>query len=160
MICLQCRRTEFNPWMGKIPWRRGWLSTPVILPGELHGQREEPGGLQSMGENTRNIGLLYRRYIYFAYSYIIYVFLLCILLTQRSILVKITLGCHTRYQFPPGQLERLNSSLPPCKYREQVPDVPAPSGGRGEEGECIGRLETKTQSWDQDLSSNHFPLKF
>ena len=26
-----------------------------------------------------------------------HVFLLCILLTQRSILVKITLGCHTRY---------------------------------------------------------------
>ena len=29
------------------PWRREWLPTPIILPGEFHG--EEPGGLQSMG---------------------------------------------------------------------------------------------------------------
>jgi len=24
---------------GKIPWRREWLSSPVFLPGESHGQR-------------------------------------------------------------------------------------------------------------------------
>ena len=23
----------FNPWVGKIPWRREWQSTPVFLPG-------------------------------------------------------------------------------------------------------------------------------
>ena len=23
---------------GKIPWRREWLPTPVLLPGEFHGQ--------------------------------------------------------------------------------------------------------------------------
>ena len=27
-ICLQCGRPGFNPWVGKIPWRRGWPSTP------------------------------------------------------------------------------------------------------------------------------------
>ena len=40
-ICLQsrrCRRYGFGPWVGKIPWRRKWL-TPVFLPGESHGQR-------------------------------------------------------------------------------------------------------------------------
>ena len=37
--CLQCRRTEFNPWLGKIPWRRKWQPTPVFLPGQFHGQR-------------------------------------------------------------------------------------------------------------------------
>ena len=26
---LQCRRPGFNPWVGKIPWRREWLPTPV-----------------------------------------------------------------------------------------------------------------------------------
>ena len=26
----------FNPWMGKIPWRRAWQSTPVFLSGEIH----------------------------------------------------------------------------------------------------------------------------
>ena len=26
-------------WVGKIPWRREWLPTPVFLPGEFHAQR-------------------------------------------------------------------------------------------------------------------------
>ena len=29
----------FDPWVGKIPWRRAWQPTPVFLPGETHGQR-------------------------------------------------------------------------------------------------------------------------
>ena len=29
----------FNPWVGKIPWRRKWQPTPVLLPGKSHGQR-------------------------------------------------------------------------------------------------------------------------
>ena len=24
----------FDPWVGKIPWRRAWQPTPVLLPGE------------------------------------------------------------------------------------------------------------------------------
>ena len=35
----QCRRGRFNLWVGKIPWRRKWQPTPVILPGKSHGQR-------------------------------------------------------------------------------------------------------------------------
>ena len=31
------------PWVGMIPWRREWLPTPVILPGEFHGQRSLVG---------------------------------------------------------------------------------------------------------------------
>ena len=31
--------TRFNPWVGKIPWRRKRQSTPVFLPGEFDGQR-------------------------------------------------------------------------------------------------------------------------
>ena len=37
--CLQCRRSGFDLWVGKNPWRRKWLPTPVFLPGESHGQR-------------------------------------------------------------------------------------------------------------------------
>ena len=36
-ICLQCRRCTrrgFDPWVGKMPWKRAWQSTPVSLPGE------------------------------------------------------------------------------------------------------------------------------
>ena len=32
--------------------RRGWLPTPVFLPGEFHGWTEEPGELSSMGSQT------------------------------------------------------------------------------------------------------------
>ena len=38
-IYLQCGRPGFNPWVGKISWRREWLPTPVFLPGKSHGQR-------------------------------------------------------------------------------------------------------------------------
>ena len=36
---IQKYRPGFDLWVGKISWRRGWLPTPVFLPGELHGQR-------------------------------------------------------------------------------------------------------------------------
>ena len=36
-ICLQCRRPGFDPWVGKVPWRRERLPTPVFWPGEFHG---------------------------------------------------------------------------------------------------------------------------
>ena len=42
------KRYWFNPWVGKILWRRAWQPTPVILAWRIPGI-EEPGGLQSMG---------------------------------------------------------------------------------------------------------------
>ena len=36
-ICLQGGRPGFNPWVGKIPWRRDQLPAPVFWPGELLG---------------------------------------------------------------------------------------------------------------------------
>ena len=42
-ICLQRRRFRFDPWVGKIPWRREWQPTPRFLPGESHGQRSLEG---------------------------------------------------------------------------------------------------------------------
>ena len=33
----------FDPYVGKIPWRREWQPTPVFLPGESHGQRSLVG---------------------------------------------------------------------------------------------------------------------
>ena len=35
--CQRHRRYGFNPWVGKIPWRRKWQPTPVFLPGKFHG---------------------------------------------------------------------------------------------------------------------------
>ena len=45
-VCLQCGRLGFDPWVGKIPWRRARLPTPVFLPGESPWT-EKPCGLQS-----------------------------------------------------------------------------------------------------------------
>ena len=42
-VCLQCRRPGFDPWVGKILWRRKRQSTPVLLPGKSHGQRSLVG---------------------------------------------------------------------------------------------------------------------
>ena len=55
----QHRRHWSVPWVGKIPWRREWLPTPVFLSVETHSSvlawripgTEEPGGLPSMGSH-------------------------------------------------------------------------------------------------------------
>ena len=41
--CRRQKRCRFDPWVGKIPWRRKWQPTPVFLSGESHGQRSLVG---------------------------------------------------------------------------------------------------------------------
>ena len=43
IICLQWGRPTFNPWVGKIPWRRACQASPVFLPGQACGQRSLEG---------------------------------------------------------------------------------------------------------------------
>ena len=53
----QCRRHKrcgFNPWVGKIPWRKTWQRTPVFLPGESHGQGSLAGS-QRVGHDWSNL---------------------------------------------------------------------------------------------------------
>ena len=38
-IPCQYRGPRFDPWIGKIPWRRKWQHAPAVLPGKSHGQR-------------------------------------------------------------------------------------------------------------------------
>ena len=42
-VCLQCGRPGFNPWVRKIPWRRKWQPTPVLLPVKFYGWRSLVG---------------------------------------------------------------------------------------------------------------------
>ena len=35
---VQRRRWRFDPWVGKIPWRRKWQLTPVFLTRKSHEQ--------------------------------------------------------------------------------------------------------------------------
>ena len=39
----QCRRLGFDPWVGKILWRKKGQPTPIFLPGKPHGQRSLVG---------------------------------------------------------------------------------------------------------------------
>ena len=41
--CRRCKRCRFNLWVRKIPWRRAWQFTPILLPREFHGQRNVVG---------------------------------------------------------------------------------------------------------------------
>ena len=41
--CRRHRRPEFDPWVGKIPWRKKWQPTPVFVPGESRSQRSLVG---------------------------------------------------------------------------------------------------------------------
>ena len=49
---LRIRRHRFNPWLGKIPWRRKRQPTPVFLPGKSHGERSL-GGYSHWGQKSR-----------------------------------------------------------------------------------------------------------
>ena len=46
---------RFDPWVGKIPWRRACQPTPVFLPGESQGQRRlvgySPWGFKELTTN-------------------------------------------------------------------------------------------------------------
>ena len=54
------QETQFDPWVGKIPWRRKWQPTPVSLPGEFHGQRSLVGSSPwSFKESGMTEGLTY-----------------------------------------------------------------------------------------------------
>ena len=40
---MQCGRPRFDPSVGKIPWRRNWQPTPVLLLGDSQGWRSLAG---------------------------------------------------------------------------------------------------------------------
>ena len=37
------KRLGFDPWIGKVLWRKAWQPTPVFLSGKSHGQRNLAG---------------------------------------------------------------------------------------------------------------------
>ena len=41
--CRRPQRRRFDPWVGKIPWRKTWETTSAFLPGKFHGQRSLAG---------------------------------------------------------------------------------------------------------------------
>ena len=59
-ICLQCRRPWFDPWVGKISWRRERLPTPVFRSGEFHVY--SPWGHKEL-DTTERLSLHFTSYI-------------------------------------------------------------------------------------------------
>ena len=41
--CWRCKRHGFDPWTGKIFWRRNWQPAPILLPGKSRAQRSLTG---------------------------------------------------------------------------------------------------------------------
>ena len=64
--CSRHKRHGFDPWVGKIPWRRKWQLTPVFLPGESHGQRIladcSPWG-HRVGHGSTHTHIVYRVFV-------------------------------------------------------------------------------------------------
>ena len=52
-------RPGFNPWVGKIPWRRKMLPTPVFWPREFHGPCSPWGHKES--DTTERLSLFMHR---------------------------------------------------------------------------------------------------
>ena len=55
-IHLQCRRPGFDPWVGKVPWRKEWQPTPVFLPGESHGRGAWRATVHGVAKNRTQLG--------------------------------------------------------------------------------------------------------
>ena len=64
----RCKSHGFNPWVGKILWRREWQRVPVSLPGESHGQRSlvgySPWGHKELDTTKRLLVLLSHTYTF------------------------------------------------------------------------------------------------
>ena len=58
-------RPGFDSWVGKIPWRRKWQSTPALLPGKSHGRRSltgySPGGCKE-SDTTEQINFHFQSF--------------------------------------------------------------------------------------------------
>ena len=52
-----CETPGFDPWVGKLPWRREGLPTPVFWPGEFHGLYSPWGRKES--DTTERLSLTY-----------------------------------------------------------------------------------------------------
>ena len=89
------KRRGFNPWDGKIPWRRAWRPTLIFLPGKFHGQRSlEAYSLWSCKESDKTEHLCTH---YYQFAVYICKFHVCVLSTDTFI--HIHMGIYTGQDF-------------------------------------------------------------
>ena len=65
------QETEFDSWVGKIPWRRKWKPTSVLSPRKFHGWRSlvdySPWGHKE-SDTTEQLHFRFTLYIILAYE--------------------------------------------------------------------------------------------
>ena len=54
----RCKRRWFDPWVGRILWKRAWQHTPVFLPGESCGQRSLADVVRGVTQSWMRLKLL------------------------------------------------------------------------------------------------------
>ena len=69
-ICLQCERPGFNPWVGKIPWRRERLPTPVFWPRDFHGLYSPRGCTESDTTDQLSVSFSWTPGVSICYSHV------------------------------------------------------------------------------------------
>ena len=67
-ICLQFRRPRFDPWVGKIPWRREWLSHTSILAWRIPWTEETWGYSPWHHTESDTIGKL-TNFVFYCFCY-------------------------------------------------------------------------------------------
>ena len=64
--CRRCKGCGFNPWVGKILWRKKWQPTPVFWPGKFHQQRSlvdySPWGHKELDTTEHRFILSYKKH--------------------------------------------------------------------------------------------------
>ena len=67
-VHLQHGRPGFSHWVGKIPWKRAWQSTPAFLPGEFLGWSSlvgySPWGHKESDKTERSTVIILQKELY------------------------------------------------------------------------------------------------
>ena len=68
------KRHDFNPWVGKVSWRREWQPTPIFLPGNFHGQ----GSLVGYGIKSQIRLIMHTQVYVYTNIHSVYICIMCI----------------------------------------------------------------------------------
>ena len=113
-ILLPMQETRDLSLGGSIPWRRKWQHTPVLLPGESHGQQATVHGVTKESDTT--YWLNNNKCVYVAPKILIYptlplfplgnhkfVFYVCESISKQLPFTVVSLKSHSADQHPVGQ---------------------------------------------------------
>ena len=100
--CKRHKRCWFDPWVGKIAWRRKWQPTPVLLPGKSQGQRSLAATVQGVTQSwTRQRTHTHTQAAMldvFSWAYLPFAFILCVCEVSAFIFCPFKkLGCLFSY---------------------------------------------------------------